>query len=231
MFHRLTTLSLAGVVIIVVGALPITADARGGGRGGGGFSRGGGGGGGFGGGGERSAPTSMHSFGSSGETAGGAHYGTTAGGAHYATNGNGGGAVAKNGSYASGNTSGARNSGSYGTTANGTHYATGQNGAVAANNGHYASTSYNGYHNTTINNVNVDNGWNAGGYYGYHPAAAVAATAVVAAAVVGSAVSTLPPGCVPYTYSTAYYNCGGGWYQPQYQGSNVTYVVVNPPAH
>jgi hypothetical protein len=26
-----------------------------------------------------------------------------------------------------------------------------------------------------------------------------------------------------------YYQCGSSWYQPTYQGSNVTYVVVTPP--
>ena len=26
-----------------------------------------------------------------------------------------------------------------------------------------------------------------------------------------------------------YYQCGSTWYQPAYQGSQVTYVVVNPP--
>jgi hypothetical protein len=38
--------------------------------------------------------------------------------------------------------------------------------------------------------------------------------------------STLPYGCSPYG---GYYNCGGVYYQPQYQGSDVTYVVVNNP--
>jgi hypothetical protein len=27
-----------------------------------------------------------------------------------------------------------------------------------------------------------------------------------------------------------YQHCGNAWYQPQYAGSQVTYVVVNPPA-
>jgi hypothetical protein len=30
-----------------------------------------------------------------------------------------------------------------------------------------------------------------------------------------------------YTYY--YYQCGSTWYQPAYQGSQVTYAVVNPP--
>jgi hypothetical protein len=43
---------------------------------------------------------------------------------------------------------------------------------------------------------------------------------------VGSVAYSLPSGCSPYSY---YYNCGGVYYQPQYQGDNVTYVVVDNP--
>jgi hypothetical protein len=77
-------------------------------------------------------------------------------------------------------------------------------------------------------------GYHGGGYYGggYYGGGAVAAgvaigaTAAVTAAAVGSMVATLPAGCSPYN---AYYRCGSVYYQPQYQGSNVTYVVVNNP--
>ena len=37
---------------------------------------------------------------------------------------------------------------------------------------------------------------------------------------------TLPAGCTPYN---AYYNCHGTYYQPQYQGDNVTYIQVESP--
>lgn len=63
----------------------------------------------------------------------------------------------------------------------------------------------------------------------YHPiatAAAVTATAIV----VGSMVRTLPPNCTQMMVGNVMYQqCGGYWYQPQYSGSSVTYVVVNPP--
>jgi hypothetical protein len=207
MSRRITTLALSGLVVGLVVAP--TADARGG----------------YGGGAGRSAPTSMH-------TSGDTHYGTTPGGTHYAAGPNGA-AEAGHGQWSSTNSSGYHNSGSYGTTANGTHYATGNNGAVAANDGHYATANDAGYHGATVNNVNVDNGWNAYGYAGYHPVAAgaaVATTAAVAtAAVIGARAYALPPSCVAYTYATAYYNCGGAWYQPQYEGSSVVYVVVNQP--
>jgi hypothetical protein len=63
---------------------------------------------------------------------------------------------------------------------------------------------------------------------------AVAAGVVIGAtaAVVGSAVaaSALPPSCsTAVVNGLAYQNCGGAWYQPQYAGSQVTYIVVNPP--
>ena len=86
--------------------------------------------------------------------------------------------------------------------------------------------------NTNINrniNTNVDRNWNGGGY-GYHPVArgaAWGAAAAVTAAAIGSMAYALPTGCSPWG---GYYSCGGTWYQPQYSGSDVTYVVVNDPS-
>ena len=86
--------------------------------------------------------------------------------------------------------------------------------------------------NTNVNvNRNVDvHGGHGGGYDQWgHPIAtgvAIGATAAVTAAAVGTMVHALPSGCVA---SGPYQNCGGTYYQPQYQGSSVTYVVVNPP--
>jgi hypothetical protein len=70
--------------------------------------------------------------------------------------------------------------------------------------------------------VDVDRGWN--------PVATVAAVAVTAA-VVGSVVNSLPPsGCYPVQIGNMLYQqCGSYWYQPQYYGTTVQYVVVNPP--
>ena len=102
--------------------------------------------------------------------------------------------------------------------------------------------------NRNVNNVNVNRNWNAtrdvdvnvdhryGGWgYGccYHPAAtaaAVTAAAVTTAAVVGSVVNTLPPACQAVSVNGyTYQQCGSTWYQPQFSGSSVTYIVVNPP--
>lgn len=96
--------------------------------------------------------------------------------------------------------------------------------------------------NINVNNVNVNRNVNVnGGYYGggydhyddwddhYHPVA-VAATVAVTAAVVGSIVRSVPPSCSTVIVNgVSYSQCGNTWYQPQYLGSSVQYVVVNPP--
>jgi len=67
----------------------------------------------------------------------------------------------------------------------------------------------------------------------YHPvarAAVVTGAAVATAAVVGSVVRSLPPHCTSVVVGgVAYQQCGNAFYQPRYSGSQVTYVVVNPP--
>lgn len=67
-----------------------------------------------------------------------------------------------------------------------------------------------------------------GGWYVDPVAAAV--TVGVTAAVVGSMVATLPPSCSAVVIGgTAYEQCGATWYQPQYIGTQVQYVVVPAP--
>jgi hypothetical protein len=70
-------------------------------------------------------------------------------------------------------------------------------------------------------------------YRPIHPVArtaAVVGTAAVTAAVVGSVVRTLPPACSSVVIgNVAYQQCGSSWYRPQYSGTTVNYVVVNPP--
>ena len=87
--------------------------------------------------------------------------------------------------------------------------------------------------NRNVNrNVDVDVDVDRG-RYNRHPvgtAVAVGAAVAVTAAVVGSIVYSLPPSCSPYVYAgMTYQQCGGTYYEPQYSGSSVTYVVVNPP--
>ena len=86
-------------------------------------------------------------------------------------------------------------------------------------------------------NVNVNRNVNVSGgccYNNVGVGGAVAAGVVAGAtaAVVGSAIaaSALPPSCSTVVVNgLAYRSCGGAWYQPQYAGSQVTYIVVNPP--
>jgi hypothetical protein len=80
-------------------------------------------------------------------------------------------------------------------------------------------------------NVNV-NGYDHGGDWDdhYHPVArgvAIGTAAAVTSAAIGSMIYSLPPACSPYQGS--YYYCGGVYYQPQYQGDKVVYVVVQQP--
>jgi hypothetical protein len=90
--------------------------------------------------------------------------------------------------------------------------------------------------NVNVNqNVNVDRHVNVDvdDHHDYHPlatAAAVAAVGTVTAAVVGSIVPTKPPDAVPVAVNgVTYLQVGSTWYQPQYAGTQVSYVVVNPP--
>jgi hypothetical protein len=91
-------------------------------------------------------------------------------------------------------------------------------------------TSVNRNTNVNVNrsvdvDVDVDRNW--------HPvatAAAVTATVAVTSAMVGSIVHSIPPSCVPVVISgMTYQQCGSTWYQPQYVGSSVQYVVIAPP--
>ena len=94
------------------------------------------------------------------------------------------------------------------------------------------NTNVNVNRNTNVNvNVNNRGGYYGGGYYNHGPSVAgVVAASVATAIVVGAIVSTLPPSCTTMVVNGfAYQNCGGVYYQPQYQGSSVTYIVVNHP--
>jgi hypothetical protein len=66
----------------------------------------------------------------------------------------------------------------------------------------------------------------------YHPwatAAVVGATTVTAIAI-GTAVASVPKTCVPVLVNgISYQQCGSTWYQPQYIGTTLQYVVVGAP--
>jgi len=81
--------------------------------------------------------------------------------------------------------------------------------------------------------IDVDHGWDNDWDDHHHPiatAAAVGTAVALTSAVVGSIVRSLPPNCQTLVVNgISYSQCGGTWYQPQYAGTTVQYVVVNPP--
>ena len=100
-----------------------------------------------------------------------------------------------------------------------------------------ANRNVNVNNNTNVNvnrnvNVDVDNNWDNDGW-DHHPVAAGVAfgtAAAITAAAIGSVAYTLPPGCSTMVVNgIAYQQCSGTWYQPQYAGSQVTYVVMPGP--
>jgi hypothetical protein len=80
-------------------------------------------------------------------------------------------------------------------------------------------------------NRNYDLDYDVDGHW--HPvarAAAWTAGAAITAAAIGSIVYSLPPSCTTtYVSTLSYYHCGSAWYQPQFAGTSVTYVVVQDP--
>ena len=54
--------------------------------------------------------------------------------------------------------------------------------------------------------------------------------AIETAVVVGATVASLPPSCTSVVVNgVAYQHCGPNWYQPQYVGTQVQYIVVTAP--
>lgn len=95
------------------------------------------------------------------------------------------------------------------------------------------NTNVNVNRNKNVNvNVNVDR-HHGYGHRHYHPVAtglAVGAAVAVTSAVIGSIIRTLPTGCTTIIRGgIAYQQCGSVWYQPQYAGNNVSYVVIQQP--
>lgn len=100
--------------------------------------------------------------------------------------------------------------------------------------------------NTNINrntNVNVNRNINVRGGYGYHGGGyyhdhddGIGVGGAIAIGVAGMAIGSmitaaaLPPSCSTVSVNgITYQQCGSTWYQPQYSGSQVNYIVVNPP--
>ena len=102
------------------------------------------------------------------------------------------------------------------------------------------NTNVNRNANVNVNrNVNVHGGYHGGyhggGYYDDHNDGIGVGGAIaigVAGMAIGSMITAaaLPPSCSTVSVNgITYQQCGSTWYQPQYSGSQVNYIVVNPP--
>jgi hypothetical protein len=94
-------------------------------------------------------------------------------------------------------------------------------------------------------NVNIDRDVNVrrhgrhgyhGNYHDHDDDDGIGVGAAIAIGIAGLAVGSIvtaaamPPSCnMVNVNGTNYKRCGDTWYQPQYSGSEVNYVVVNPP--
>ena len=90
------------------------------------------------------------------------------------------------------------------------------------------------HRNATVNrNVNVSRNVNVdvdNGCCGNGQALAVAGAVALTAAAVGTVAHSIPPSCTAVVSGgVTYQQCGSTWYQPQYAGTSVTYVVTSPP--
>lgn len=229
MLHQTTSRVAFIAALLALGtALAEPAFARGGRGGGGGMRAGGGGGGARGGGG-------MQARGGGGVRASGSTSMSRPSGGGYNRSASyqrpaGGGAAAAN-----------RPAGGYNRTAAG--------GAAAANRpaGGYNRTGGGSYNRSDVNrggnrvntgninagnNINIDNDGGWGGWNDYPVGAglAIGTAAAVTGAAIGSMMYSLPPSCAPYPYGGySYYNCGGAYYEPRYEGDTVVYVTVPEP--
>jgi hypothetical protein len=109
--------------------------------------------------------------------------------------------------------------------------------AFARNGHHVARTNVNVNRNVNRNininrNVHINRGYHGHHYDNHRGVSTGAAVAIgVAGLAIGSriAASQLPPSCsMVMINGMNYQQCGNTWYQPQYAGSQVNYIVVNP---
>jgi hypothetical protein len=134
-------------------------------------------------------------------------------------------------------------SGAHAGAANRGAHAANVNRSAAGNRAANVNRTANVDRNTNVNrntnidvhndiDIDVDDHWH-NDWYDDHPvatAAAVTGAVALTAAAVGSIANSVPPSCVTTVVNgIAYQQCGSTWYQPQYAGTQVQYVVVNPP--
>ncbi|WP_066775455.1 hypothetical protein [Sphingomonas sp. CCH5-D11] len=94
---------------------------------------------------------------------------------------------------------------------------------------HHNNVNVNVHHDYHHSHYDHHHDWDDDWDDHWHPLR-TATTVALTAAVVGSIVRSLPPDCSTMVVNgISYSQCGNTWYQPQYAGSSVQYVVVNPP--
>lgn len=72
--------------------------------------------------------------------------------------------------------------------------------------------------------------YHGGCCYGWGGVGAGFVAGAVTGAIIGSTVWALPPSCpVTVVGGVPYNHCGGVWYQPQFQGTEANYIVVESP--
>ena len=201
---KLLTVSIAALLVVIVSIEPAIAQRRGGGfrGGGGGGFRGGGGGGGFA---RASARPSITRPSGGGFRPGAGRVGTA------------GGDLANRG-----NINRPINGGNINRPINGGNVNRPING---------------GNRNNIINggdNINVGGDWDdhyhGCCYSGWGAFAAGAAAGAITSAAIGSTVYALPSGCVTTVVNgVTYQQCGSTWYQPYFDGTSTSYVVVSAP--
>jgi hypothetical protein len=111
-----------------------------------------------------------------------------------------------------------------------------QNANVNRNANVNQNTNVNRNTNVNVNsntNVNVhhdyDNDWDNGGAFIAGAVVGGITGAAIASSNQTTVITTLPSGCATVIINgISSYNCGGVYYQPQYSGSSVTYVIISP---
>jgi hypothetical protein len=108
---------------------------------------------------------------------------------------------------------------------------------VNRNRGNNRNVNINRNTNVNVNrNVHVRRGYYDDRHHYHDHDNGIGVGAAIAIGVAGLAVgsiitaASLPPSCKMVAVNgLTYQRCGNTWYQPQYAGSQVNYVVVNPP--
>ena len=94
------------------------------------------------------------------------------------------------------------------------------------NHGHHGNNNHRNYNHDVYHHYNNNYRYD----YGWGGAVAAGVAVGVTAAAIGSIAYALPAGCSQTVVNgVVYQQCGNTWYQPQYAGNSMSYVVVARP--